>query len=90
MKLVNSIILASSLFAANGLMANAIDEGLIKQCNATVDPEGNPPDIVNKWCTCMLENQPEGNNTDLVVWSKSGDGAQADKVCEGKSGWKSK
>ena len=90
MKKIFSAMVALSLFSGIAYSGPAEDAAWINKCAGEVDPEGNPPNVVKSWCTCMNGEMSENETLSILAWEKTPAGQTADKKCSASSGWKSK
>ena len=81
---------AATLFTANPLFAQAMNQDDLKWVNQCIgDNRGEPggtPEIVRAYCICMNEKMDNNETRSISTWEKANPGARRD--CERKSGWK--
>jgi hypothetical protein len=72
--------------AADKSAASPDDMKWIAQCIMDNKDEGQPMEVVQKYCECMNSKMDDNENLSVTEWEKKH--PQEEKECSEKSGWK--
>jgi hypothetical protein len=86
---VASLVLLAASFALpmSASAQSADDKAWINKCvNDNKGEAGGTPEVVRKYCTCMVDKMDETERLSVTAWEKKNPGAR--KACEKEAGWK--
>ena len=87
MKKIMLSLLAVAALAGSGLAyADADDAAWTAQCVKDNKDEGAKPDVVLKYCQCMVNEMDSNDSRSVTQFEKAN--PKTMKMCERKAGWK--
>lgn len=85
-KLSTLFLIASVTVSGLAFAADADDAKWIAQCAKDNKDAGKPPEVVEKYCTCMNEKMGSNETQSISQWEKTH--PNEEKECDAKAGWK--
>lgn len=88
MKLIVSACLTVAILALGTApaLANADDEAWIAKCIADNADQGQTPEVIKAYCTCMNEKMASDETKSVTGWEKTH--PDEEKACSQQAGWK--
>ena len=80
------IFFAATLLTSAPSFADADDIKWIAQCMMDNKNEGQPTEVVQKYCECMNEKMDDNETQSITQWEKTH--KKEAKECDAKAGWK--
>lgn len=87
--LAPALAFAAAAFLSPGqARADADDVKWINQCIADNQDQGQTPQVIKSYCTCMNDKMPSSETRTITQWEKTHK-KEAD-ACSAQAGWKDK
>ncbi len=79
------LLIVSAVFSHSSF-AGADDAKWIAECVADNQKEGQSAETVQKYCECMNDKMPDGEEQSITAWEKTH--KAEDEACSAAAGWK--
>lgn len=87
-KIALAVVMLTSVVAGPALAQNADDVKWIGQCVTDNKDEGQTPQVVTAYCTCMNNKMSSSESRSITQWEKANPRAQ--EACSKEAKWTSK